>query len=104
MLLELDGRGAAYEQVARAICSAIAARRLEVGNKLPSTRELARDLALSRNTIVNAYELLRVQQWAIAKRGSGMYVSRAPQMLRRDTSPSPVLPQSRYAARLRSLN
>ena len=103
MHLELDGKGALYEQLTRALKRGILGGQLRGGRKLPATRDLANDLQVSRNTILTAYELLCSEQLAIARGGSGTYV--ALNMGPR-TSPSAshtVGPQSRYAARTRRL-
>ena len=58
MVIDLDGNGALYAQLARALKSSILHGRLPAGTQLPSTRQLANDLSLSRNTVVTAYEQL----------------------------------------------
>ena len=78
MYLQLDGKGATYEQLARAIQAAIRKGRIPAGGKLLPSRELASQLKVSRNTVVSAYELLCSQQWARSRHGSGTYVIRAP--------------------------
>ena len=59
MHLQLDGRGPLHAQLTRALKSALAGGRLGQGSRLPPTRALARDLGLSRNTVLTAYEQLR---------------------------------------------
>jgi len=103
MHLELDGTGALYEQLTRALKRGILGGHLGGGSKLPATRDLASDLQVSRNTVLTAYDLLCSEQLAVARGGSGTYVAHnmAPR-----TSPSArytVRPQSRYAARTRRL-
>ena len=58
MFVQLDGQGATYEQLARAIQGAIRKGRIPAGGKLLPTRALASQLKVSRNTVVSAYELL----------------------------------------------
>ncbi|SDC91446.1 GntR family transcriptional regulator / MocR family aminotransferase [Paenibacillus sp. UNCCL117] len=48
---------------------------LPAGCKLPSTRELAAHLHVSRNIIVEAYELLLAEGFVEARSGSGTYVA-----------------------------
>lgn len=55
--------------------SAILSGRLEGGTRLPPTRLLARELHLSRNTIVNAFEQLIAEGYLEGKMGSGTYVA-----------------------------
>ncbi|WED23686.1 PLP-dependent aminotransferase family protein [Vibrio sp. JC009] len=45
------------------------------GGKLPSTRKLAQALALSRNTVINAYEQLAAEGYIESRAGSGYYVA-----------------------------
>jgi GntR family transcriptional regulator / MocR family aminotransferase len=102
MDLELDGQGALYEQIARALKRAILEGRLISGSRLPSTRALAHALSVSRKSIIEAYELLCVEQLAVARGGSGTRVANlrtAPARHRGARSH----PTSRYAARIRTL-
>jgi len=102
MDLGLDGQGALYEQLARALKRAILEGRFAAGSHLPATRQLARMLAVSRNTVLSAYELLCAEQLAVARGGSGTRVADvgAPRTRSvRSAAPRP----SRYAARARRL-
>ncbi len=45
------------------------------GLKLPSTRQLAQDLKLSRNTVIHAYDQLHAEGYLESKAGSGYFVS-----------------------------
>src|SRR6202790_2799802 len=68
-----------YQQIARQIAAAIAGGRYAPGDKLPSERELADDLGVSRPTIRDAMIALEFQGLVEARQGSGVYVSAAPQ-------------------------
>src|SRR5215211_3771872 len=50
--------------------------RLRPGEKLPATRALAGQLAVSRTTAVVAYEQLLAEGYIEARRGAGTFVSR----------------------------
>lgn len=103
MYLELDGQGALYQQLARALTHAIVSRRILPGARLPSTRELAFDLGISRNTVKAAYERLCLDRLVVSQSGSA---TRALEVAppRKDARPaSPVVAQSRFAERLRSV-
>jgi GntR family transcriptional regulator/MocR family aminotransferase len=102
MFVQLDGKGATYEQLARAIQAAIRNGRIPAGGKLLPTRELASQLKISRNTVVSAYELLCSQQWTRSRHGSGTYVIRAPRQKAGARSQDEIAPPSRYASRLRN--
>ncbi|WP_326539775.1 MocR-like pyridoxine biosynthesis transcription factor PdxR [Pseudorhodoferax sp.] len=45
------------------------------GSKLPSSRELAEDTGLSRNTVLFAYQQLLAEGYIVARGGSGTYVN-----------------------------
>lgn len=51
---------------------------LEFGDKLPSVRELASQLAINPNTIARSYRDLEAQGWITTIRGKGCFVSKAP--------------------------
>lgn len=69
-----NGSTPLYEQLCDSLRAAIASGRLEAGTRLPSTRTLARELGLSRNTVVAAYEQLALEGVVIATAGSGTRV------------------------------
>lgn len=48
---------------------------LRPGDKLPSTRELARELSVARGTVLTAMETLIAEGFLVTKAGSGTYVS-----------------------------
>ena len=102
MNFTLDGQGALYEQLARALKGAILDGRFLAGSPLPATRTLARTLGISRNTVLGAYELLCAEQLAIARGGSGTRVADIGRPRTR-VSARAVQAPSRYAARTRKL-
>ncbi|MGQ9724480.1 MAG: MocR-like pyridoxine biosynthesis transcription factor PdxR, partial [Tepidimonas sp.] len=59
-----------YEALRRAMLDG----RLSAGDRLPSSRELAQDLRLSRNTVVAALEQLGAEGYLVSRVGSGTYV------------------------------
>ena len=79
-----DGADPLNEQLADALARAIEIGMLPAGTKLPAERELARELALSRTTIVAAYDRLRLAGLATEPPGQ-----RYP---RRDPPPGVVRP------------
>jgi GntR family transcriptional regulator / MocR family aminotransferase len=78
MLLRLDGEGPLHRQTYRALREAILGGRLRPGERLASTRELCRDLQLSRNTVLSAYEQLVAEGYAVARPASGTFVADTP--------------------------
>ena len=62
-------------QLYRLLQTAILTGRLAAGAKLPSSRILAKELGLSRNTIVRVYDQLLAEQYVHSSAGSGTYVA-----------------------------
>src|SRR5690349_10480612 len=76
MVLHLDGQGPRYAQITRALCGLIQSGVLAPGTRVPPTRELARDLACSRNLVLLAYEQLILEGYLTSNgRGAGTFVS-----------------------------
>ncbi|MET3806397.1 DNA-binding transcriptional MocR family regulator [Nakamurella sp. UYEF19] len=67
----VDAAGPAYRLLAHRIRSAVLDGRLAVTSGLPSERDLASGLQLSRTTVAAAYTLLRDEGWLDSRRGSG---------------------------------
>jgi GntR family transcriptional regulator/MocR family aminotransferase len=55
--------------------AAIHQQQLGAGSKLPSSRDLARDLGISRNTVIAAFEQLAAEGYVSSTLGSGTYVA-----------------------------
>jgi GntR family transcriptional regulator/MocR family aminotransferase len=72
--VSLDGRRGVTVQVYRQIRDAVMDGRLRAGDVLPSSRELARGLQLSRNTVVLAYDRLRAEGFLQTRMGAGTFV------------------------------
>ena len=77
--LHLDPAGqrvrAGLEQALR---DAVQEGRLRPGGRLPSSRALALDLGVARNTVANAYGQLIAEGWLTARQGSGTRVADRP--------------------------
>ena len=71
----LDERSSAplYRRLYLALREAILSGR--VRQRLPSTRRLAQDLGISRNSVATAFELLQAEGYLAGKIGSGSYVA-----------------------------
>ena len=65
-----------YQQLYRQVREAVVTRRLQPGSRLPSSRMLADELGISRNTVTTSYELLTVEGYLDATKGSGTFVSK----------------------------
>ncbi|MFB6776076.1 PLP-dependent aminotransferase family protein [Streptomyces sp. NPDC056352] len=68
------GRGRALQEALR---EAIRSGRLVPGTRLPSSRELAADLRVSRGLVTEAYEQLTAEGYVRSGRGAGTWVSGA---------------------------
>lgn len=101
MHLELDGEGPLHAQLARALRSILNGS--VAGTRLPSSRQLAHELRISRNTVVAAYEQLRLEGVIEMRAASGVFVAQgATRCARPAAVPAGNLePQSRYARRAR---
>lgn len=67
--------GALYRQLATALARAVSDGELVAGDRLPSERDLARSLHLSRATVVAAYDELRGRGLVESRQGSGSRVA-----------------------------
>jgi GntR family transcriptional regulator / MocR family aminotransferase len=108
MLVSLPGEGPLVMQVYRAIRARILAGTLRPGERLPATRILANELAVSRNTVLAAYDQLLGEGYASARRGSGTFVAAElpePASGRRDRPPETPRPArlSSYGRRVAAL-
>ena len=83
----ITGSDGLYRRLADAIAALIGSSDLPVGARLPAERPLADALAISRSTVVAAYDELRARGLVESRRGSGTTVARAasPGRSRKDT-------------------
>jgi len=71
------GKGPLQRKLAQALMQAIRHGALNPGIRLPSERDLAHALTISRTTVVAAYNALREGGWVESRAGSGTFVSRS---------------------------
>lgn len=64
-----------FRQVYKRLREAMLSGALRGGEKLPSTRDLAEQLGISRTVVLTAYDQLLAEGFAEGRRGSGTYVS-----------------------------
>src|SRR4029453_796322 len=108
-MLLLDLRktdGPLYRRVYHALKAMIRDGRLAPDARLPSTRELAADLRISRNTVVLAYEQLLAEGYVVTRDRATASVARALPAAAPPEShprPAPSAPVSAYARRLSRL-
>ena len=72
--VDLDDPTPMYVQIARGIKSAIARGAVAVGQRLPSVRQLAGDLAVNLNTVARAYRQLEEEGLLRVRQGRGARV------------------------------
>ena len=104
-LFRPDSSTPLYQALYIHIRAAILSGELMGGMKLPSTRALADELHISRNTVLNAYRQLLAEGYLEGKEGSGTFVARAlPELLlTAATYPSPRIAQPARAEGLQPL-
>jgi GntR family transcriptional regulator/MocR family aminotransferase len=92
-------------QMVDQIREAIRCARIAPGTRLPSSRRLSEQLAISRNTVVRAYDLLLMEGIVESRPASGIYVAeplaRAPMPLRSESEAQHHVLQARMPLPLR---
>ena len=78
LALALDPRSATplHRQLYDEIRAAVLGGRLSAGARLPSTRALASDLAVSRNTVAGAFDQLLAEGYIEGRPGAGTFVAK----------------------------
>src|SRR5262245_25719631 len=74
--IERRARTPLYRQVYDGYRDAIVLRRLRAGERVPSTRDLARELGISRIPVLTAFEQLLAEGYFEARVGAGTFVAR----------------------------
>jgi len=72
--IDQDSALPVYRQIADAVRQAAQEGRLEVGHRLPPTRDLARQLGVNRHTVIAAYEALASEGWVQSHTGKGTFL------------------------------
>ena len=75
-----------------ALRDAVRTGRLGPGSRLPSSRSLAADLGIARNTVAGAYGQLVAEGWLDARRGSATRVTDRPARPDEEPAAGPALP------------
>lgn len=73
--VEFDNRSPIYLQIMNLIKQDITKGIIKAGEKLPSVRELAKDLKVNPNTIQRVYQELEREEVSFTKRGRGTFVT-----------------------------
>lgn len=64
-----------YEQIIQHLSGAIARGELDLGEKIPSVRDLAQGLRAAPNTVLHAYQELERERLIETRRGQGTFVT-----------------------------
>lgn len=77
MILALDphAEGPLHEQIAATVRRAVADGELRSGARLPTARELARQLGVNVNTVLRAYRQLSAEDLVDLRRGRGATIN-----------------------------
>jgi GntR family transcriptional regulator len=80
MYIQLDFRSAQplYLQIVEQVRQMIASGELQIGDQLPTVRQLAADLRVNFNTVARAYRMLDEAGLISTQHGRGTYVWEAP--------------------------
>jgi DNA-binding transcriptional MocR family regulator len=73
--LRRDRQAALYQQIADQIKDQISSNRLPAGARLPTIRQLAQQVGVTRVTVQNAYDALQADGWIETTIGRGTFVS-----------------------------
>jgi GntR family transcriptional regulator/MocR family aminotransferase len=74
-MFALDRTQPLHGQLATALRDAVGTGRLAAGTRLPASRDLARELGVSRGLVVSVYEQLRAEGRLVARQGAGTFVA-----------------------------
>ncbi len=76
MVLKVDTAGSTpvYRQIVDGLRTMLVSGAFEPGDKFPTVRQLAIDLAVNHNTVAEAYRLLAAEGWLELKRHHGARV------------------------------
>ena len=98
--LHLDLAGSRIrEALERALRDAVRTGRLGPGLQLPSSRALAADLGIARNTVADAYSQLIAEGWLTARQGAGTCVADRSPAVEAATPPAPQASRPQYDLR-----
>lgn len=72
---QIDFSQPLYEQILEQIRSSVARGEIELGEKIPSVREMARELKINPNTVMHAYQELERDGLTEKRRGQGTFIT-----------------------------
>ncbi|WP_433049269.1 PLP-dependent aminotransferase family protein [Dactylosporangium sp. CS-033363] len=97
--ISLEGRGDRTDRIYRQLRDAILDGRLRHGERVPPSRDLARDLAVARNTVAAAYDRLVGDGFLAGRAGAGTFVAYTGKVAQPRRAPAgPLRPSRRFGA------
>ncbi|WP_432829232.1 GntR family transcriptional regulator [Dactylosporangium sp. CA-092794] len=97
--ISIGGPGDRTDRIYRQLRDAILDGRLRPGERVPPSRELARDLSVARNTVAAAYDRLVGDGFLRGRAGAGTFVAYAGEPASPRRAPAgPLRPAQRWAA------
>ena len=79
--IDRESKTPVYEQIRQQILELVRDGLLPAGTKIPSVRELARDLGISVKTVRTAFDELSAERILETKHGSGTYIAERPDVV-----------------------
>ncbi len=73
--IDPSGAGPVFQQIVDHVKRAIATAQLDPEDRLPSVRELAKELVINPNTIARAYQVLDAEGITYSRRGAGTFIA-----------------------------
>lgn len=99
IIIDRSNRTTITNQLFAELRQAIITGRIEGNFRMPSSRALARDLDLSRTTVINVYEQLKVEGYLIGKEKLGTFTNPVlPDLLADRAESAPKVPRKRKPA------
>lgn len=100
--IDKQAKKAIYLQIADLLIEAIQLGRLQAGDSLPGSRQLAQQLDVNRNTVVDALDLLLFEGWLVSQERKGTFVAPLTAKLRA-RNPASAVPVSEIESPTKTL-
>lgn len=65
-----------YLQIVDAISQKVVSKEWKEGTKIPTVKELAKELEVNHNTLMRSLELLQTEEILVSKRGVGIFLTK----------------------------
>lgn len=79
--MEFNNNIPIYIQVMVKIKQDIVTKKLELGDKMPSSRDYANELGINFNTVARVYKELEMEELLFTKRGLGTFITEDPERI-----------------------